>query len=312
MDNSTSIDVVKCAPAAMGNSVIILTLIILPFHILLIKVLLVDLRLALPRHMITLCLSISDTSQILMAFLCLVAVQIFSLTAESEGCYVVRCVLCFSLAMTIAATSLSLILLSVERYVACIHCFHLHQIFTRERTTFGISCIWVIGAICGAVAAAAARKSQKKLTLDENLFLKILLLIFAIPTSCILLLVQYRLFSFSWAKLRRVRPGTMIGSELEMADLRKKQVKISFIASIVVILYVISMFPAGCLSLIELVNENILSAEVQGILRGLTFLNNFADPYIYGLGIVDTRKAVIKNLRKMRNFFYKIARNENG
>ena len=79
--------------------------------------------------------------------------------------------------------------------------------------------------------------------------------------------------------------------------------KISFVASIVVLAYVISMLPVGCLSLVELINGNISSPNISAFLKGLSIVNNFADPYIYGLGTVDTRKAILKNLRRMKNFF---------
>ena len=55
---------IMCMPMTMTNFIIVVTFITLPFHILMIKVLLVDLRLALTHHMVVFCLAISDACQI--------------------------------------------------------------------------------------------------------------------------------------------------------------------------------------------------------------------------------------------------------
>ena len=303
MESANSTDEVNCATTEMGISALIMIFLILPFHFLMIKVLLVDLRLTLPRHKITLSLSISDVLQILISISCTTVMQSFRLTTASGVCEILRCILYFNLAMTLVVSSLSLIVLSIERYVACIHCFHLHEIFTRNRTIIGISFIWIVGITCGIATVALASKSKTKIILDGNYLMKVLAVAFVIPTSFLLAGIQYRLLALSRSKLRRVNAGTMIGSELEMADIRKKQMKISFVASIVVLAYVVSMLPVGCLSLVELINGNISSAKIRSIVKVLGFMNNCADPYIYGIGVFDTRKGICKNLRKMRKFF---------
>ena len=304
MKCATSTNITNCVPTSMGNSVITLTFLALPFHILVFEVLLIDLRLALPRHMITLSLSVSDILLIFNTFLCMAPMKIFKLAVKSGSCHVLRCILYFNFAMTLTVSSLSLIMLSLERYVACVHCFHLHHVFTRVKTIFAISCVWLIGIICGAITAALSISCLEGQILDGNWFMKIILAIIPIPTSVVLSVTQYRLFELSREKLRRVRPETMVGAQHEMVELRKKQVKIAFVASIVVAIYIISMLPAGCLSILELTNEEVSSATIRGVLRGVTVLNNIADPYIYGLGIADTRKAVIKNLKKVRKLFF--------
>ena len=303
MEGTNSTDVLNCVQTRLGISFIIVICIILPFHVLMIKVLLIDLRLALPRHMITLSLSISDFLQIFVSFLCMGIMLIFNLRRAVGACDILRFIMFFNFAMTLVVSSLSLIALSLERYVACIHCFRLHEIFTRNRTILGISFIWIVGVIAGIATVAIATKSKYKLILDGNYLMKILAVVIAFPTIFLLACIQYRLLAFSRSKLRRVNPGTMTGSELEMADMRKKQMKISFVASIVVLAYVISMLPVGCLSLVELINGNISSPNISAFLKGLSIVNNFADPYIYGLGTVDTRKAILKNLKRIKNFF---------
>ena len=302
MNNSNSTLMVMCMPTTMANFIIVVTFITLPFHILMIKVLLVDLRLALPRHMVVFCLAISDAWQIFMSFSCATVMKLLSWTTESKGCHITRKIFFFNLAMTVAVSSLSIIALSVERYVACIHSFHLHQIFTRERMLYGISCILFIGVICGMFVVVFAAKTPNEMILDANKSMNIIAMIFAIPTSVFVSVMQYRLLVLSRKMLARVGPGTAFGSEAEIADLRKKQIKVSFVASIVVFAYVISMYPAGFLSFLELIGRKISSEKLYSFFKALTFLNNLADPFIYGIGIVDTRRAVLNNMKKMKEF----------
>ena len=301
--NSTIVYLTLCIPRALGNFSIIVAFITLPFHILMIKVLLVDLRLALPRHMVVFCLAISDAWQIVTLFSCSILTQIFSWTIEAKGCHITRIILFFNFAMTVAVSSLSIIALSVERYVACIHSFRLHQIFTRDRMLYGILCTWLIGVICGAFVATVAAMRHDATILDAFQPINIFIMISVMPTSIVVSVIQYRLLVFSRKMLARVGPATTSGSEAEIADLRKKQIKVSFVASIVVFVYVVSMYPAGFLSFLKLINRNLASERIERISRALICVNNFADPFIYGIGIVDSRRAVLKNLRKMKKFF---------
>ena len=305
MNNTNTTFADMCVPTAMGNFVVLITLIILPFHILMVKVLLFDLHLALPRHKIVFCLSISDALQIFITFSCATVMKIFSWTIESKECHAVRMVLYFTLAMTLVVSSLSVIALSVERYVACIHSFHLHEIITNKRVMYAISCIWIIGGFCGTVSVALAAQHWNNTPLAANLFMKVLPVVFVIPTSILVSGIQFQLLVFSRKKLARERSGKLFGSEAEMADVRKRQIKVAFVASIVVIVYIICMFPLSCLSLYGLINGDTSSKTARGIVQALTFFNNLANPYIYGIGVVDSRRALLKNLGKIKKLFTK-------
>ena len=149
-------------------------------------------------------------------------ILISNLRATERACDILRFIMYFNFAMTLTVSSLSLIALSVERYVAYIHCFHLHEIFTRNRTSLSISLIWMVGVISGITTAVLAANSKEKIILDGNYLMKILVVIVVFATSFLLAAIQYRLLAFSHSKLRRINPGTMIGCDLEMANKRKK------------------------------------------------------------------------------------------
>ena len=292
---------VSCISANTAGFVMIVTVITFPFHILIIKVLISDLRLSLPRHNIMLCLSISDALQIFITFSCMTTMYIFGVKRNSGGCNAARSIFYFNLVTTLVVSSLSIFALSMERYVACVHSFRLHQIFTRERMIYGILCIWFIGIICGAVTVALTAMNWKVMTLSTNHFVKIITVIFIVPTSILICIIQYRLWAFSHSKLARIGPGITFGSEAEISDLRKKQIKITLVASIVAIAYIVCMLPMGCLSLYELIWGTTASAPLKRVLERLMVLNNFVDPFIYGIGIADSRKAVLRTLKRIRD-----------
>ena len=264
-----------------------------------VKVLVSDLRLGLARHMIMLCLSISDLMQLLIIVVGVTVAIIFNFALFSTGCTIVFGMLQFTIAMTLVVSSLSIVSLSVERYVACIYSFHLHRIFTRERMMYGISFIWILSLICGSLAAIPS-SVLKGNSLDGGNILRGLSVVFILPTSSLVSIIQYRLLSFSRKKLVQVGLSAQFGCQAEIADLRKRQIKVTFVASIVAVAYMVCMLPLGCLSLHELIYGTMSSSNIPGILRHLAFMNNFADPYIYGLGISDTRMAICKNLRKVK------------
>ena len=302
MESNNSIHIQTCIPSSVANFVSGVTVITLPFHVLIIKVLIVDLRLALPRHNTMLCLSVSDALQVFMLFLSMAIPNIFSFSRASVGCDISRNILYFTLALTLVVSSLSTIALSVERYVACIHSFHLHRIFTRERMMYGAVLVWTLGLICGAVTVTLTLTAKMGLSISENDFMKTITVLFIIPTSILICIIQCRLLIFSRKKLAQVANGAQFGCEAEIADFRKKQVKVAFVASIVVVAYIVCMLPMGCLSLYELIFGSISNYSLKSTLEKLLMVNNFADPFIYGIGTVDARRASLKSLKKMRDF----------
>ena len=74
-----------CVPQSTGNSAIILQFIALPFHLLMMKILVKDLRLALPRHKITFSLSLSDCLLISVISLSAVIMEDFELNHRING-----------------------------------------------------------------------------------------------------------------------------------------------------------------------------------------------------------------------------------
>ena len=302
MEQANSTLIFKCIPRSVGNITIAITVLILPFHILMIKVLLLDLRLALPRHKILLCLSLSDTMQIFITSLCVATGRIFSLTTKSIMCHITRDIVLFNTSVTVVLSSLAICGLSLERYVACIYSFRLYRIFTKERILFCSLCASFIGLLLGIISITLRDKNSQEVILEDNKPLRVMSMIIFISTSILICIVQIRLFTFSRKKLKNVGHRAMFGSNAEITDLRKKQIKIAFVASIIALAYIVCMLPAACTSVYKLISGHSSHESFQFIVKVLAFINNFINPFIYGIGIADIRKALLKNLRTVRNF----------
>ena len=46
---------------------------------------------------------------------------------------------------------LSIDAMSMERYISCVHSFHIHEILTETRLRFGSIFVWALGIIAGSV-----------------------------------------------------------------------------------------------------------------------------------------------------------------
>ena len=301
MVQANTTHIYECISKSIGNFIVTISLFALPFHILMIKVLISDLHLNLPRYKILLCLSISDAMQIFVTSFCVTIARVFSLTTGSSLCHISRKILLFNISVTITISSLATAGLSLERYVACIHSFRLHYMFTRKRILFCTLCGLLIGIAFGSTTITVKDITRQQFVVDDNQAMKILAVVVVLPTTILISAVQYRLFVFSRKMLATVGPGTIHGRKTEAADYRWRQIKVTFVASIVAITYMVCMFPLSCLSIHELVSCSNSYSLVHYTVRVLAVANNFINPYVYGFGIADLRKALLKKVKSSIN-----------
>ena len=292
-----------CVPQSTGNSAIILQFIALPFHLLMMKILVKDLRLALPRHKITFSLSLSDCLLISVISLSAVIMKTLSLTTESMACQFLRHAALFTGTLSTVVSGLTITLMSIERYIACVHSFRLHQIMTKQIVLFVLSFSWVIATISGILAVATNKDIQAEVAVGESVVFKLTLVICSFSTSLIITIIQIRLLMFSRSKLVMVRPSKAFGTQAELADFRKRQIKVSFVAGIVAVAYIACMSPVAFLFLCELVDGRSRSASLKAAFLALCMVNTLADPFIYGVGTVDTRRLIVKDLKNIREVF---------
>ena len=150
--------------------------------------------------------------------------------------------------------------------------------------------------------AASTNHYDGALTVSNYSPVQYIYLNFVIPTSAVATFIQVYLFIFNWKKINQLRPTGAFGEQLELADLRKKQIKVAFIEGIVAFAFVVCMIPLAVAFIYELVSGTLVSASFRGFCISLSFTNGLVDPLIYGFGIADTRLKMFRNLKRLKQF----------
>ncbi|XP_065056386.1 adrenocorticotropic hormone receptor-like [Rhopilema esculentum] len=299
MENNTTVN--QCHPATMGHFMVALMLIAMPFHILISYTLAKDSTLFLPRHRILLCLSISHGFQLTIPFVSTVIMKFGSLHAQGTPCQVMRSIVQFSAGVTIVVSGFTLIALSVERYIACIHGARLHQIVTNQRVTSLLVGFWFLGAVSGGLIFIGKQKTVVASTiLSDTPSIKILIVVITFPTCLILVFVQTRLFIVSRRQITRVMPGMAGRRHPEQNNMGRRQIKVAVIAGIVIISYVTLIIPSTYHVALDIVSNGLKPMPLKSNLVALWAVNAFVDPFVYGLGMLDVRRAIIRQIKMIR------------
>ncbi len=128
--------------------------------------------------------------------------------------------------------------------------------------------------------------------------------------SFFLIAIQSRLYLVSRARIEDEPRVPQFGRAAEACDMRKRQIKLTLAASIVVLVYLVCMLPmAGFVlyfNISKKEKEDDSLHRERPILIGLTMLNTLADPFIYGLGMVDTRRLIFNSLKKRKTAIVKL------
>ncbi len=122
--------------------------------------------------------------------------------------------------------------------------------------------------------------------------------------SVIVTAIQIRLFLVSREKIKvDAQKSAKFGSNAEASDFRKRQLKITAVASAVVFLYVTCMLPLSSLTLyIMFKGGSDKIAKIRSMLSVLAMFNTIADSFIYVIGMSDTRKLIAKRFKKAKVF----------
>ena len=302
MANSSNEKVYDCFEYKVEGYKYTILLCVMPFHSLLIKILMKDLGFGMPRHIIMLSMSISDLMQPFFIRICHFTASVSNSGTDATLCHVMREIKLFIIIQTTVVSSLGVIAMSVERYIACIHSFHIHRIFTHERVVYGSIIQWLIGTILGIVEVLT-NKVDEMTMIKRGSALQIIFIIFTFAAAIPVCVLQARLFFFAKTKLKRVNPAGAFGAQLELADSRKKQIKVALVSGIVAVGFVVCMLPTASLFLYEIINDVTVFGPIKPFSFILAMMNCIANSFIYGLGNVDTRKMILQHLKKVKQFF---------
>ena len=288
-----------CIPKSSGTTTIIVTLLAFPFHALMIKILGKDVDLSMPRHQIMFCLSISDALQIFAGTIATVVMRVFDLTTQSLTCRVLRDMIVFTSSLTVVVASLTLVTLAIERMTICMHFLKYAKLFARKRTTKLLSSYWVFGVIIAALTAGTNDKQRAEMILGEIKSFQTISAIFIIPSAAIIAIIQFRLFTFSRARMVRIVPAAANTNQRAVPDFRKRQLRIAFVAGIVSVAYIACMVPMAIMFMLEVVGLTDNNPSAKATLVSLAIVNTLADPFIYGFGMAQTRQVLVRLLRRI-------------
>ena len=275
----------------------------LPMQLLIAKILCVDAELGLPRHKIMLSLTASDSLQLCLAFCSLTTGEILSSSPNEEAaCKIKETVNLFLGTITLAVSSLSIVFLSIERYISCIYSFYVHQMMTTKRLLLAICTIWAVALGLAILSVCIKEKSNRySPSAMDSLIVQYSVVFIVIPSATIIIIIQLRLFIFSRSKLVQVNVVGAFGNRAELTSCRRRQLKITFIAGIVAIAYISCMFPLAVSFAYGLQRGNDIS-NTPAFIKILALLNTLANPLIYGIGMVDTRRLMWRNLTALKKF----------
>lgn len=300
--NSTVLEF-SCAPSLAGNFAIALMIFALPFHCLVMKILSINLEFQCPRHIILFCLSLSDCLQVLVTSIVIIVLKVDSIGIGCASCNGLRLALIFNATLTYLVSSLTLVALSIERYIACFHSYRIHELLTNRRTMTTLVLFWLLGSIFGGIALVPHREADHQALLTNSAYFGTITVVITPLVSLILIVIQSLLYCLSRKKMARVLPATLSSTKSEMDATRRQQMKVAFVASMVVLSYLVCMLPGACVIIINrFANVGTATNTKKMLTISLGMLNTLLNPFIYGLGMLDTRKAIEKELKKIKNW----------
>ena len=302
MDGANSTIKQVCGGNTTGIFAVILLFMALPFHFLMIKILAINFRFSSPRHIILLCLSVSDCIQITVSAVCMTVLKITVTTTETATCKALSHVITFTAALTFVVSSLTLVALSVERYIGCFYSLHRHVLLTNKRFIIAVTIFWILGLLAGLISLISDGGARQSAVLTNTEFLGKIMVTTTLSVSSALVFIQVRLIILSMKNLKRVIPGASAPNPAEQRSFYK-QLRIATVTSIVFVSYILCMVPSSFL---------IIMTEFTGIWKpthrrqilviSLGMANTLLNPFIYGLGMLDTKQAIKTEINKIKTF----------
>ena len=220
----------------------------------------------------------------------------------TQSCAGLRYAIIFTATLTLIVSSLSLVALSIERYIACFHSYRIHELLNNKRIIPTLVAFWICGVICGGIACIPGLQANERTIIPNSVYFHSIFVSFSLPVSLVLITVQSLLLHLSRKKLNRVQPGPPSSNAHEVEIQRKRQIKVAIVASAVVLSYLICMLPSA----IFIIGNHIFKVSTPTLWKkmlatSLAMINTFLNPFIYGFGMLDTREAIIKELKRVRN-----------
>ena len=304
MNRSNVITEASCGSQLSGSVAIALLLLALPFHLLLIKILACKFRFENPRHIILFCLSVSDALQVSFLALVFAPFNIAGVKSGTKACIGLSHAVIFFVSLTFIVSSLTLVALSIERYIACFHSYRAYEWLTNRRILPVLALIWMCGIVGGGISSIPNSGIEGEVILTKSSNFGIIFITFTLPVSFILLVIQSLLFRLARKKLTIIQPECSSPSQQNARVMRKRQIKTAMIASVIAVSYLVCMLPGACVTIAKyyVTPPTKTSGLTEKLMVGLGMLNTLLNPFIYGFGMLDTRQEIFKDVKKAKNF----------
>ena len=306
MNNTSYTSPIPCTQNVLGHFAITLLFLALPFHFLVGKILAFNLRFEYPRHIILFCLSVSDSLQVSVTAFALITSTIGDIQTETQSCAGLRYAIQFIVSLTLIVSSLTLVALSIERYIACFHSYRIHELLTNKRIISTLVSFWICGVIGGGIACIPSSQRTSN-PLSDSAYFNLIFVCITLPVSLILIVIQSLLLHLSRQKMRistnAMHPSSSTSDADEEERARKRQIKVAIIASSVVLSYLVCMLPSACMIVVYRFAKPATPRYWKLIFTiSLAMANTLPNPFIYGFGMLDTREAIVKELKKIKNY----------
>ena len=302
MNSTATVSSHPCLANTPGNLAIFCLVVIFPFHVFVLATLHCRILEKCPRHKFLISLSISDNLQIAVTGLFAIISRAFHLRTTSTSCQVLRQVIEFSASLISVSTSASIVALSIERYISCVYCLRAYAILTNKRVNTALFTLWTLAFVCGCIVLHPSTPNLDASPISREQRLSVVYAVVVISSSIVMLIIQVRLYTFARQKLK-VQPARLscAADKAEATDLRRRHLKLAFIASVVAGAYIICMLPMSCFIGYRLISGDRTSfPTVRTVLSFLAILNTLVDPFIYSLGMKDTRKIIVKQFKSIK------------
>ena len=288
-----------CIPNSSGTAAVVVSLLALPIHILILKILVKDIGLSLPHHQIIYTLTLSDALQMFSASGISATVLVFQITTESVTCRILRDAIVFTTSLTVVVSTLALITFAIERMIICVHFLKYRRLFRRTRVKRLLRSYWLVGMIMAGIATVTNDARKTETSVSEATSFQIICSLIILPSALIITVIYFRIYLFCRENVIRVTPNPVGSSLRDITTFNKKQIRIAAVAGIVCLSYFVFMVPMAINFFLELTGVIDNNPSTKVVFICFLMFNTLADPIIYGFGMAQTRHILIRMVKRI-------------
>ncbi|XP_036965865.1 trace amine-associated receptor 13c-like [Acanthopagrus latus] len=243
-----------------------------------------------PTNLLLLSLAVSDFFFGLLTFFQIVLI---------DGCWYLMCILYQYLNYIISSASTgSMVLISVDRYVAICHPLHYSTEITQKRVQMCVCLCWVCSVIFQSLILKDIFKQPGRYNscVGECIYfinyiagLADLTFSFVVPITVIVVLYM-RIFVVAVSQARAMRSHITAVTQLGKVTAKKSEMKAARTLGVVVVLFIICLCPYYCVALTG--QDNLLNDSSSAFVLWLYSFNSCLNPVVYSFFYPWFRKSV--------------------